>query len=238
MLSLFLMIFFVRQQSYQPDVSAQSNCPKKIMGDADCNGTINNTDFDIWKTEFLGQSVSIVPTTTNSRLPCPTNFARTCTPINSTTSTVSISWSPVTNATRYVVRVNKDPYGDWIGTGDIMKYPVLTNESFVVDNGVKYVYDVESQNPSDPPNAADPRCPWPSEEFTCSATTSPTPTTVLPTATRTPTPTSSLTNCSTCGASSSSSCGSCPRGSTCRSRRTTCGNNTNCYRPECVEREI
>lgn len=38
----------------QPTLTIPPSCGLKSLGDADCNGTINDTDFDIWKCEYLG----------------------------------------------------------------------------------------------------------------------------------------------------------------------------------------
>ena len=69
--SILLVFFLVRQQNYQLEISAQSNCPKKIQGDADCNGIINDADYGIWKGEFLGVGVNLptLPQPTNTGIP-------------------------------------------------------------------------------------------------------------------------------------------------------------------------
>jgi hypothetical protein len=35
-----------------PTISPPANCPRKAQGDADCNGSINLADFEIWRQEF------------------------------------------------------------------------------------------------------------------------------------------------------------------------------------------
>ncbi len=40
------------------------SCPKKPQGDADCNGSINETDYTIWKCEFLGNGTCSSPQST------------------------------------------------------------------------------------------------------------------------------------------------------------------------------
>src|SRR3989338_9735701 len=47
--AIFIVTFFL---IIQP-VSAQSNCPLKSSGDANCDGAITLADFEVWRREFL-----------------------------------------------------------------------------------------------------------------------------------------------------------------------------------------
>ena len=58
---LFFIWNFINKKKSSFSVSAQteninvsSTCLKKFQGDANCDGSINNLDFNIWKCEFLG----------------------------------------------------------------------------------------------------------------------------------------------------------------------------------------
>lgn len=53
LLIIFLLaffLFFVRKV-----VRAQEVCPQKSFGDANCDGAVDQTDFNIWRCEFLGK---------------------------------------------------------------------------------------------------------------------------------------------------------------------------------------
>ncbi|MDA1317038.1 MAG: hypothetical protein O3B87_03360 [bacterium] len=131
----------------------------------------------------------IPPTATPSPLPCATDFNVTC----STDGTkVTMKWTGVTGAEKYVVRLNHEPYDpptNWFNAaqGDQWLFDTTIERVINITPGVNYEYDVQPVKPSEPTPYQGQRCPF--ARFICAAPTA------TPTATHTPThtPTRTLT---------------------------------------------
>jgi len=110
------------------------------------------------------------PTPTPTPLPCPSNFSVSCAGSGLQTT---INWDDLAGAVGYVLRVNKDPYGDWFGTGDIWKEPVNPSQTIDIISDTYYTYDVQGKKSGEAYPYSGARCPF--DEFNCPAPT-PTPT--------------------------------------------------------------
>jgi len=110
------------------------------------------------------------PTPTPTPLPCPSNFSVSCA---GSGLQATINWDDLAGAVGYVLRVNKDPYGDWFGTGDIWKEPVNPSQTIDIISDTYYTYDVQGKKSGEAYPYSGARCPF--DEFNCPAPT-PTPT--------------------------------------------------------------
>jgi hypothetical protein len=96
-------------------------------------------------------------------LPCPTNFNASC---DASGTQATISWNALKYASGYVLRANKDPYGDWFGPGDLWSEPVNPSQVLNITPGVNYQYDVQGKKPGEVYPYAGARCP---AVFNCAA---------------------------------------------------------------------
>lgn len=87
------------------------------------------------------------PSTTTQPLPAPQNLKATCA---SNGTTVNYTWDAVSGATGYTVRINKEPFNDWMGPGD--EVPTVTSNSLdkTITPNTQYDWAVQSAPWSDP----------------------------------------------------------------------------------------
>lgn len=80
-------------------------------------------------------------------LPAAQNLTYTCAP---TGNSVTLNWSPVSGASSYQLRINKDPFGDWMGPGD--QNPVAGSNSYVanITPSSNYQWSVQAIAPGEP----------------------------------------------------------------------------------------
>ena len=105
-------------------------------------------------------------TPTPTHLPCPSGFGVSCT---GSGAQATISWDALAGAAGYVLRVNKDPYGDWFGTGDIWEEPVNPSQTINIVPDTNYTYDVQGKKPGEVYPYSGLRCPF--DVFNCPAPT-------------------------------------------------------------------
>jgi len=119
---------------------------------------LNNNSYT---NEWCGGATVAVPCI----LPAPENLATSC---RNNGNTVDFSWSSVSGAASYVLRLNKDPSGDWMGPGDQWLTPSGTNETANISCGDHYTWTLQPVKPGEsyPYSGL-----YAGSEFTCPCTT-------------------------------------------------------------------
>ncbi|MDO8638035.1 MAG: hypothetical protein Q7R43_00540 [Candidatus Daviesbacteria bacterium] len=124
-------------------------------------------------------------------LPSPQNLEASCSANN---KSVTLTWDAISDAASYIVRINKDPQGDWKGPGD--DAPTITTASLTqaITPGINYTWATQV-NPNTGPfdrrtEGAAFTCGTPS---TVTPTSGPTPTTAPAVSLITPVPASGCT---------------------------------------------
>lgn len=116
---------------------------KDYSWDVQVNGQSNKVFGPNFKCGNIANPAPTTPSATNPSsvvLTAPTNITKTC---NGTTAI--FSWTAGTGAADYAVRLNKEPYTDWMGPGDEMQGITTTSLSLPIVPNAKYQWRVVSR---------------------------------------------------------------------------------------------
>jgi hypothetical protein len=157
---------------FKPEATPKpTSPPSSVCANTYAGKCVNSSDICSPSTIYTADCPSgkkCVPETAScsaiTQLSCPSGFSVSC---SADATNVAINWNDLSGASGYVLRVNKDPYSEWMGTGDLWFEPSGSQKTFSIAPNASYKYDVQGKLPGESYPYAGSRCPF--ATFSCSA---------------------------------------------------------------------